>query len=258
MIKLAKPNTGEAELQREYKNTLAVWELGLPVPQPFGVLYVGKRPGLVVERIHGMSPKERLFHELLQQDEGQLRLPTNDIKETARMLSQIHQHTHTALPSQRDYIARNILSVDYLTNEEKQTILSMMDAIPIKQQICHGDPNPNNIIVSNRRHFFIDWNDTTIGNPEADIAEYIVMMRHAILPPETPSKIIHLFNQMREGIIQVFVKEYMLHSNIIWDEIEPWLVIIAARKLHADAILEEEKKLLVKEIRKKLKDPEPQ
>ncbi len=50
VIKLAKPNTNEAELQHELSNALLVWEKGLPVPKPYEVVYVDHRPGLIFEK----------------------------------------------------------------------------------------------------------------------------------------------------------------------------------------------------------------
>ena len=108
-------------------------------------------------------------------------------------------------------------------------------------------------MISNGEPVFIDWNDATIGNPESDVAEYIVIIKFAILPPETPEIIVKAFDSLRDTIIQVFMDEYTLLTGTTYDEIEPWIVPIAARKLTADAISDEEKQLLVKEIRKRLK-----
>jgi hypothetical protein len=46
----------------------------------------------------------------------------------------------------------------------------------------------------------------------------------------------------------------MQSSLLSYEEIDPWITPIAARKLIADAISEEEKMLLVKEIRSRLKN----
>ena len=61
VIKLAKPNTNKGDLQREYKNNLTVWEMGLSVPQPFEIVEFDHRPGIVFERIYGETLNRTLF-----------------------------------------------------------------------------------------------------------------------------------------------------------------------------------------------------
>jgi hypothetical protein len=47
------------------------------------------------------------------------------------------------------------------------------------------------------------------------------------------------------------MNEYTHFTGTTYDEIEPWIIPIASRKLTVDAISDEEKQILVKEIRKK-------
>ena len=96
--------------------------------------------------------------------------------------------------------------------------------------------------------------NASIGNPEADLAEYIIMIRFAILPINIPSEMADYFNSIREEIIKVFIDEYTKISDITCEEIDAWITPIAARKLSADGIIEDEKKLLVDEIRRRLKN----
>jgi len=58
IIKLAKSNTTFKAIQIEYEKTLAVWEMKLPVPQPFEIVEVNNRSGIVLERIYGETLKE--------------------------------------------------------------------------------------------------------------------------------------------------------------------------------------------------------
>lgn len=97
--------------------------------------------------------------------------------------------------------------------------------------------------------------NASIGNPEADLAEYMIRIRHGVLPSELPSTVLEFFEPLRESIIHVFMEEYTKLSGITYEDVYPWLVPVAARKLAADAISEEEKSLLVQEeIRRSLKE----
>src|SRR5690606_3567465 len=109
---------------------------------------------------------------------------------TARLLSEVHQLSHEDVPPQRDFLKKQILSVDYLGMDEKKAVINILDRLPTNNKICHGDPNPNNIIMSNGNLIMIDWNDATSGNPETDLTEYIIMIKYAVLPPGTPQHIV--------------------------------------------------------------------
>nr|WP_258881249.1 phosphotransferase [Paenibacillus sp. sptzw28] len=130
--------------------------------------------------------------------------------------------------------------------------MAQLDQLPMKQQFCHGDPNPGNILLRDNDAVIIDWNNASTGNPEADLAEYIIMIRYAILPPHLPCEASVVLNATREASIRIFMEEYQRLSSIGYADIEPWIAPIAARKLVADAISEEEKNLLVNEIRRRL------
>jgi tRNA A-37 threonylcarbamoyl transferase component Bud32 len=254
VIKLAKSNTNRIALQREYENNLAVWELGLPVPQPFEILEFNNRPGIVFERIYGQTLKELLFKNIVEQkNKDQCKLDLSDVRLTARLLSEIHSLYHDDIPLQRELLKKQILSVDYLRKDEKKVVISILDSLPIKNKICHGDPNPNNILISKGSPIVIDWNDATTGNPETDLAEYIIMIKFAILPSNTPQNVVRIFDSIRGDIIKIFMDEYTLFTGITYDDVDPWIVPIAARKLSADGITDDEKQLLLREVRLRLK-----
>ena len=133
-----------------------------------------------------------------------------------------------------------------------KAVIAILDSLPTKKQLCHGDPNPRNILIQEGKAVVIDWMNASIGNPEADLAEYVVMIRYAILPPDLPHDVVDLFDSMRESIIGAFTNEYARLSNITYDEVDAWITPIAARRLSADAISEDEKVLMVREIRERL------
>jgi aminoglycoside phosphotransferase (APT) family kinase protein len=255
IIKLAKANTNVESMRREFNNNRVAWEIGLPVAQPYEMLDIDDRPGIIFERVVGESMLDRFMKHLFQYaqaDEDFLLMGIEDIRTTAQILSKIHNHSNLTMPSQREYMKYSINRVDYLTPAEKESVIDYLDRLPVKRQLCHGDPNPGNILIRSGKPVVIDWMDASIGNPEADLAEYIVMIRFGILPPGLPSKSVSYFDSLRETIIKVFIDEYTQLSYIPYDEIDSWIIPIAARKLFADAISDAEKEVLVHEIRRRL------
>jgi len=253
IIKLVKENTSFEALRREYLNNCIAWECGLPIPQPFELTKMNGRPGIVFEHITGKTMMDRFFNQVVVSHNNEIKQA--DIQLTAQLLFLVHQvlAEDKGLPCQKSIIKSNILSVNYLSASEKESVISLLESLDTKQCLCHGDPNPRNIIVKDDgKAILLDWMNATIGNPEADIAEYIVMIRYAVLPSYFPEKIRDMFDSIREDLIDIFIDEYSKHSGITYDDIEPWILPILARKLSADAISDVEKKKLVAEIRKTL------
>jgi len=256
LIKLAKMNTNYGAMKREYDNNCMAWNCGLSVAEPYEMVEVDGRPGIVFERIYGETLKERFFKQIMKQPAD---LDGSDIQITARILYEIHnKKIDIDLPShQRDNIKHGINRVEYLTSVEKEAVITHLDSLPSKQTLCHGDPNPGNILITNDgKAVVIDWMDASIGNPEADLAEYIMMIRYAILPPHLPAIISTYFDSIRETAIQLFMDEYTQLSGITYRDVAPWFTPIAARKLSADAISEDEKAVLVEVIRNTIKESE--
>lgn len=256
IVKIAKPNTSTAALQAELHHSRIAWECGLPVPQPFEMVDIEGQPGIVFERIYGESIMKRFLDRAAKRSEPQKPLHESDdyieARVTGRLFHQIHSHSVANMPSQWANIKRDIVSAQYLSESDKAAVIALLDQLPIKYQLCHGDPNPNNILLREHDAVVIDWNNASSGNPEADLAEYIIMIRYAILPPQLPSEASVMLDATRENSIRLFMKEYEKLSGIGYAHIEPWIAPIAARKLSADGISESEKKLLVNEIKRRL------
>lgn len=253
IVKLAKANTDYEAMRREYQNNLAAWQIGLPVARPFEMVEINGRTGIIFERIYGQSILERFMGQVMIGN-GQTDIAGDDIRTTARMLYEIHSRTDVHLPqTQKEYMKSSIHHVGHLTSVEKEKVIAILDRLPVKNTLCHGDPNPGNILIqSDGKPVVIDWMDATIGNPEADLAEYVIMMRYAVLPSTLPKQATDFFDDIREVAIQIFIDEYTRLSGVAYDEVVPWIIPVAARKLIADAIPEEEKKILVQLIRENL------
>jgi aminoglycoside phosphotransferase (APT) family kinase protein len=256
VVKLAKANTDIHAIRREFNSNRVAWDLGLPVAQPYELIDIEGRAGIVFERIEGEPLLVRLMKQIFQNTHvsGILESDENqaDLRITAQILSRIHGHSDTTMPSQRDFMKYSINNAKHLTDDEKSAIIHRLEQLPLKQQLCHGDPNPGNILIRDGKPIVIDWMDAATGNPEADLAEYIVMIRFGVLPPEIPSIALEFFDSMRESIIAVFLEEYMKLGDVTLEAVDSWILPVAARKLNADAISEEEKQVLIQEIRRRL------
>lgn len=252
IVKLAKPNTNLFALERERRLCDIAWQLGLPVPRPHELVVADGRNGIVFDRVAGQSILQRFAAAAPPQDKWHDPEDPLNARLTARMLYTIHSYTASDLPPQHASVQRDIRRTPHLTDAEKAAVLALFDQLPRRFQLCHGDPNPGNLILSADAVVVIDWNNATVGNPEADLAEYVLMLRYATLPPGTPPDLVQRFEAIRAPSIRLFTDEYERLSGLGSTQTAPWLPAIAARKLAVDGISDAERDGLMGEVRRGL------
>lgn len=246
IVKLAKPNTNRFALERELQLCSIAGHLGLPVPRTHALVEVDGRNGIVFERVDGETILAAFIRTAgTRTDEDD----SLHARETARILHRIHAHAADGLPDQQQSIARDISRGVHLDEAEKAAVIALMAALPSRQQLCHGDPNPGNFVLAETGTVALDWNNATLGEPAADLAEYVLMLRYAVLPSSLPKAVIDRFDAARQSSIRLFLSEYEMLSGLKSAEIAPWIVAIAARKLAVDGIGEAEKAYLLAEVR---------
>lgn len=259
IVKLAKPNTNLFALEREQRLGDIAFRLGLPVPRPYGLVQVDGRDGIVFARAVGDTLLQRFAAAALTISPEQLvDDPEADVlnaRTTARLLFRIHAETAEGVPPQRASLERDIRRTPHLSAPHKDAVMTWLDRLPSKCQLCHGDPNPGNILLNGDSATIIDWNNATLGNPEADLAEYVLMIRYASLPSGTPPEVARLFEAAREPSIRLFLAEYEHLSGLGPAELEPWLAPIAARKLAVDGITATEAQQLIAEVAQRIPAP---
>jgi aminoglycoside phosphotransferase (APT) family kinase protein len=247
IVKVAKPNTNLFALERELRHCHIAHRLGLPVPRPFELVETDGRNGFVLERVPGES--------ILQRFAARVQTPDDDCLMagvTARLLHRIHQQTTDEVPDQRGSLERDIRRSEHLSEGEKDAVMAWLDTLPRRRQLCHGDPNPGNFLLRGDEVVVVDWNNATVGNPEADLAEYVLMLRYASLPEGAPPEMVQLFEASRDRSIRLFIDQYERLSGIGEADIEPWIPVVAARKLAVDGVTESERGQLVDEVRRRL------
>ncbi|MFC4098805.1 phosphotransferase [Paenibacillus xanthanilyticus] len=257
IIKLAKPHTNLHALNRELRNGRLAWEAGLPVPRPYGLAEADGRSGIVFERIDGESLMTRLLSQIIGasaagKPDPRLDSLASDTILTAKLLHLVHSSPAPEMPSQLESLAWAIRRAEGLLPDEAERIIVYMEQLPRKRQLCHGNPNPGNIMLRGGHPVLLDWNDAACGNPEADLAEYIVMFRFADLPDHLPQEAAEGLDELREPIIRTFAQAYEQLSGIAYSAIEPWMLPVAARRLSISALGAREKARVLREVRDRL------
>lgn len=83
----------------------------------------------------------------------------------------IHSKTCPLLNKLKDKMSRQISEIEELNAVNRYDLLTRLDSTPKHVKLCHGDFQPNNIIVKDDGTMFVlDWVHATQGNASADVA----------------------------------------------------------------------------------------
>lgn len=248
VLKLSKAADGRSAMAAEFHASRIVWEMGLSVPRPLEMVEVDGRVGIVFERVVGENGLERLIRWGMRAEAERW---FDNFRAMARVLAEVHRRRTQGLPSQRDRVRRLIQRNTHLEPNEREALIEHLGSLPRSEQLCHGDPNPANFIFDDGGSAtLIDWRDAASGNPEADLAKLVVMIRRAVLPAELPPELSARLAGWRERIAGELLTEYERLTGIGSDRIGPWLPLAAACRMVSDRPPQAEKEILLGEVRR--------
>jgi uncharacterized protein (TIGR02172 family) len=208
---------------------------GIPSPAVFDVINIDGRQGIILEKVSGRS-----ILKYIQLEPWKLYIFAQKL---ARFHYKIHQHSAEGLPSQKDRFIYAIKKSSLLSNEKITKISDYIDSLPNGKSICHGDLHFNNVIIANDKLIAIDWSSTYQGNPLGDVARTCLMMNSPVDPFKNLGMVSVVFQYAKWLTCWSYLNEYMRLSKVKYEDIDPWLLPVAAAKLK-DKVPGEEKWLL--------------
>jgi len=228
IVKLFPEGWPAAWVQLEAENTRRVREAGLPVPIVGEVVKINNRIGLVYERMVGPSMLEYV------------RSHPWTLVECARLLAQLHFTVHRLviqeLPSQKEQLKKGILAAEALLPDRGKAVLSALQIMPEHDNVCHGDFDPSNIIMTAEGPVIVDWFLAGRGDPLSDVAGTSLHLGLTTRQPTMPARC--LLNPARRWFRTTYLKSYSELSTYDEVQLTAWQAIVAAARLKRE---EEEK-----------------
>jgi Ser/Thr protein kinase RdoA (MazF antagonist) len=163
VVKVFRAGTCRAAVEAERRNMAMAWDLGLPVPEPGGIVELAGRLGLVMEAVSGESMMAHIMRSPRQ------------LADFARQLADLHTVVNrlpgpAGLPPLAEVLTRKIRRAARLRDAERDRILALLSEMPSGRSLCHGDFHPGNLVVRDREVVIIDWSDASRGPAMADVA----------------------------------------------------------------------------------------
>ena len=156
----------EAELaEKEFLTARAVFEMGIPTPEPLRLVTDGDRRGVEYELISN----KRSFTRIISQEPERL-------EEISLAFARMAQELHTkkadtsCFTSIKETLRRFYQEKgDRVTEEYKERALNFIDKSPDADTSLHGDLHIGNVITDGRCNLWIDLGQFSYGVPEWDL-----------------------------------------------------------------------------------------
>lgn len=226
VLKLYRAGWPREEAEREALLAQTVHAGGVRTPAAIDVVAVDGRYGVVFERVEGPTMLAAL------QASGDQKNFSDEVDAFARMLAEVqadmHSRSNPNLPSQRTLMRRRIAAVKGMTGEARAAVLAALAQLPDGNAFCHGDFHPGNIILTPDGPVIIDWVDVTRGNPLADVARTLLLVRVA-RPPD--ARLRSLIELVQRRFRAVYLERYNALRSLPAAELDAWELPVAAARL---------------------------
>ena len=202
LAKLYNPGFEADRAKAEFLTARAVFELGIPSPEPFRLITDGQRSGAEYELIKNKCSYTRIIS---QEPE---RLEEISLK-FARMAKELHakQADTTRLQSYKQRIANFYHEKDMVPEDYKQRVLQFLDTVPDTPRCLHGDLHIGNIITDGQRDLWIDLGEFAYGVPEWDLALLWTMCHN--MPGDRVEHIFHITHETMMAHWDIFFPAYL-------------------------------------------------
>lgn len=206
LAKLYNPGFEADRAKAEFLTARAVFELGIPSPEPFRLITDGERSGAEYELIKN----KRSYTRIISQEPE--RLEEISLK-FVRMAKELHakQVDTTRLQSYKQRIANFYHEKDMVPEDYKQRVLQFLDTVPDTPRCLHGDLHIGNIITDGQRDLWIDLGEFAYGVPEWDLALLWTMCHN--MPGDRVEHIFHITHETMMAHWDIFFPAYLGTSD---------------------------------------------
>jgi len=225
ILRLLREGREGAGLESEVAAMRAAAEAGVPVPQVYELVEVNGRAGVVMERIDGGDLLTMIA-----------RRPWT-VFASGRITGELHARLNQieappGLPLLRERLRRHLGEVmaGGLPARYGEHAMRLLEALHDGDRICHGDFHPGNII-GEQHPSIIDWPNVTRGDPDADHARSVLLLRLGEPPPGSPAMLRLAAKVARGLLLSSYRRAYARVRRPDERAVARWLFVCAVTRL---------------------------
>ena len=192
---------GSETVEREFLISRAVYEAGIPCPEPVRLITDGEHFGAEYEVI----ANKRSYTRIISEEPEQLEPLTLKFVKLGKKLHSTPANTDV-FPDMKDVIRPWLEKSTCLSDPLRGRLLSALDSIPSSKTCLHGDFHIGNIITNGEKDYWIDLGDFAYGVPEWDLSMNFFLANY--IPPEYMDQLFHLDNATFRKHWNLLVRTY--------------------------------------------------
>lgn len=216
ILKLYKPGYDESIAQDEYRRAKFIAPFPFPKPQVYEYITVDGRPGIVYEKIDGISLENWA-------------LERRDIDGCAAYLAALHEKILACRLSADQGDSYKDMLFYFLdraraAQDVREMLKERLRRLPEGDRLCHGDYHLGNVILRDGQETVIDFLNICRGPRLYDIARSYYLSRY------TPVSSAYSDREELLRLKTLLADLYLEKMQVCLEEIQPYLELIAAAR----------------------------
>ncbi len=236
VVKLFEPGYPSETVDLEKQSIEEAIRLGIPTVACHGRVEVDGRPGLLLERVAGESLTKQAERNPLKIRAGSRALATTHARlheSPTALFTEIRDATTAALDT---------APMAFLDDQQRAQAARLIADLPAGDRLLHLDFHTENVFVEGDQYAVIDWQTTLRGDPAADVAMTVLLIRDAELWPGTPLLKRLLVQRIRGIVLSTYLAQYQQTTGMTDDRIAAWrLPVLVLRMSTLDIASERER-----------------
>jgi uncharacterized protein (TIGR02172 family) len=153
------------EIKQERENARRAFVLGINTAIPYGIVRVGDGYGTVTELLSTTSVAK-----LIRNNPEDLTLAANYYIDMLKSIHKIETEDGVLPDIKETALSWASFVAPYLPKEQADKLHSLIEAVPKRNTLLHGDYHTNNIMVQNGEPVLIDMDTLCMGHPIFELA----------------------------------------------------------------------------------------
>ena len=148
------------EIKQERENARRAFVLGINTAIPYGIVRVGDSYGTVTELLNAESVTQ-----LIRKDPEHLELPVKYYIDMLKSIHAIEVNPGEVPDMKQTALAWADFVAEHIPAEQGKKLRALVEAVPQRNTLMHGDYHTNNIMVQNGEPLLIDMDTLCMGHP---------------------------------------------------------------------------------------------
>lgn len=171
LLKVSNHTLSEGTLEvisKEFYTSKAIFALGVPTPQMFGIVRVGEDYGIKCQQIEGKKSLSRMSGE-----------DPDAIDRYAARMAQLAKQLHSTpavgsewIPSMKTLMLEVLDKTVMISGKTLQRVRAFVEGLEDASTLLHGDFTFSNLILADDKPYWIDLGRATHGLPLFDLGHF--------------------------------------------------------------------------------------